>query len=81
MIKLQDWRRFKETKPIKDGEYICCCMLTDFTGGDYLLDQMILKWDNESQSFDCDGISVLFWTDTPEWPTVLRLEPDEDDIN
>lgn len=76
------WHRFKEVKPSKNTNYICCCLLSDFRGGDYCLDQIILKYDVNKKMFDCDSsITVLYWSDCPEWPLSLPLDPDEDDKN
>lgn len=76
------WHRYKEVKPKKTDSYICCCILSNFRGGDYLLDQIILRYNVSTKSFDCDnGISVLYWTECLKWPLSLPLDPDKDDEN
>ena len=74
------WYRYKGYKPTENKDYLCCCLLTDFRGGNYSLEQIVLKFDVDKNRFDCnDGIAVLYWTECPVWPRILELDPYEVD--
>ena len=68
------WNAYKTNKPRESKDYLCVVPLTDFKGGDYSIKQAVLKYDVNTNSFDCDGgMAVLFWTECPELPNYLNI--------
>ena len=68
------WSAYKENKPKESKNYLCVILLPDFKGGDYSIEQAVLKYDVDTDSFDCDGcMAVLFWTECPKLPSCLFI--------
>ena len=68
------WNAYKTNKPKENKDYLCVILLTDFKGGDYSVEQAVLKYDVNTDSFDCDsGMAVLFWTECPKLPNYLTI--------
>ena len=68
------WNAYKTNKPKESNDYLCVILLTDFKGGDYVIEQAVLKYDVTFDSFDCDsGMAVLFWTECPKLPNYLSI--------
>ena len=68
------WNNCKSNKPKESKDYLCVILLTDFKGGGYSIEQIVLKYDVNTNSFDCDdGIAVLFWTECPKLPSYLNI--------
>lgn len=68
------WNEYKTNKPKESNDYLCVILLTDFKGGDYVIEQAVLKYDVDTDSFDCDGgMAVLFWTECPNLPSYLFI--------
>jgi len=69
------WNNYKTTKPKESKDYLCVILLTDFKGGDYSIEQAVLKYSINTSSFDCDsGMAVLFWTECPKLPNYLSID-------
>ena len=68
------WSAYKENKPKESKNYLCVILLPDFNGGGYSIEQAVLKYDVDTDSFDCDGcMAVLFWTECPNLPNYLCI--------
>lgn len=68
------WNEYRTNKPKESNDYLCVILLTDFKGGDYSIEQAVLKYDVDTDSFDCDGnMAVLFWTECPKLPNYLCI--------
>lgn len=68
------WNEYKTNKPKESNDYLCVILLTDFKGGDYVIEQAVLKYDVNTDSFNCDGgMAVLFWTECPKLPKYLSI--------
>ena len=68
------WSAYKENKPKESKNYLCVILLPDFNGGGYSIEQAVLKYDVDTDSFDCDGcMAVLFWTECPKLPNYLCI--------
>lgn len=68
------WNAYKTNKPKESKDYLCVILLTDSRGGDYSIEQAVLKYDVNTNSFDCDGgMAVLFWTECPKLPSCLSI--------
>ena len=68
------WNTYKTNKPKESKDYLCVILLTDFKGGGYSIEQAVLKYDVDTDSFDCDGgMAVLFWTECPKLPNYLSI--------
>lgn len=68
------WSAYKENKPKESKNYLCVILLPDFNGGDYSIEQAVLKYDVDTDSFDCDScMDVLFWTECPKLPNYLSI--------
>lgn len=68
------WNAYKTNKPKESNDYLCVILLTDFKGGDYVIEQAVLKYDVTFDCFDCDsGMAVLFWTECPKLPNYLNI--------
>ena len=68
------WNAYKTNKPKESNDYLCVILLIDFKGGDYVIEQAVLKYDVTFDSFDCDsGMAVLFWTECPKLPNYLSI--------
>ena len=68
------WNEYRTHKPKESKNYLCVILLPDFKGGDYSIEQAVLKYDADTDSFDCDGcMAVLFWTECPKLPSCLFI--------
>lgn len=68
------WNSYKVNKPKESKDYLCVILLTDLKGGGYSIEQTVLKYNVNTNSFDCnDGIAVLFWTECPKLPSYLNI--------
>ena len=68
------WNEYRTDKPKESKNYLCVIMLPDFKGGGYSIEQAVLKYDVDTDSFDCDGcMAVLFWTECPKLPNYLCI--------
>lgn len=68
------WNEYRTDKPKESKDYLCVILLTDFRGGDYSIEQAVLKYDVNTNSFDCDGgMAVLFWTERPKLLNYLSI--------
>ena len=68
------WNPYKTNKPKESKDYLCVILLTDFKGGDYVIEQAVLKYDVGTDGFNCDsGTAVLFWTECPSFPRFLDI--------
>lgn len=68
------WNEYRTDKPKESKDYLCVILLTDFKGGGYSIKQSVLKYDVDTDSFDCDsGMAVLFWTECLELPNYLSI--------
>lgn len=68
------WKAYRENKPKESKDYLCVILLTEFKGGDYVIEQAVLKYDVTFDGFDCDsGMAVLFWTECPKLPNYLSI--------
>lgn len=55
------WNEYRKDKPKESNDYLCVILLTEFKGGDYCIEQAVLKYDVDTGSFNCDsGTAVLF---------------------
>ena len=64
------WNEYRTNKPKESNDYLCVILLTDFKGGDYVIEQ----YDVNTDSFNCDsGTAVLFWTECPKLPNYLSI--------
>ena len=68
------WNEYRTDKPKESKNYLCVILLPDFKGGGYSIEQAVLKYDADTDSFDCDGgMAVLFWTECPKLPSCLFI--------
>ena len=68
------WNEYRKDKPKESNDYLCVIPLTDFKGGDYVIEQAVLKYDVGTDGFNCDsGTAVLFWTECPKLPNYLSI--------
>lgn len=68
------WNEYRTDKPKESKDYLCVILLTDFRGGDYSIEQAVLKYDVNTNSFDCDsGMAVLFRAECPKLPNYLSI--------
>ena len=68
------WNEYRKDKPKESDDYLCVILLTEFKGGDYVIEQAVLKYDANTGSFNCDsGMAVLFWTECPKLPNYLSI--------
>ena len=68
------WNEYRTDKPKESKDYLCVILLTEFKGGDYSIEQAVLKYDVALGSFNCDsGTAVLFWTECPKLPNYLSI--------
>lgn len=68
------WNNCKANKPKESKDYLCVILLTDFKGGGYSIEQTVLKYNVDTDSFDCDGgMAVLFWAECPKLPSYLFI--------
>lgn len=68
------WNEYRTDKPKESNDYLCVILLTDFKGGDYCIEQAVLKYDVDTDGFNCDsGTAVLFWTECPKLPNYLSI--------
>ena len=68
------WNEYRTDKPKESKDYLCVILLPDFKGGGYSIEQAVLKYDVDTDSFDCDGcMAVLFWTECPKLPNHLSI--------
>ena len=71
---MSTWNAYRENKPKESKDYLCVTLLTDSKGGDYVIEQAVLKYDVAFDGFDCDsGMAVLFWTECPKLPNYLSI--------
>lgn len=55
------WNEYRKDKPKESNDYLCVILLAAFKGGDYVIEQAVLKYDVGTDSFNCDsGTAVLF---------------------
>ena len=68
------WNEYKANKPKESKDYLCVILITDFIGGGYSIEQAVLKYDVDTDSFDCDDcMAVLFWTECSKLPNYLCI--------
>lgn len=68
------WNEYRTDKPKESKDYLCVILLPDFKGGGYSIEQAVLKYDVDTDSFDCDGgVAVLFWAECPKLPNYLSI--------
>lgn len=68
------WNKYRTNKPKESKDYLCVILLTEFKGGDYAIEQAVLKYDVAFDGFNCDsGTAVLFWTECPKLPNYLAI--------
>lgn len=68
------WNEYRTDKPKESNDYLCVILLIDFKGGGYSIKQAVLKYDVDTDSFDCDyDMAVLFWTECPGLPNYLSI--------
>ena len=68
------WNEYRTDKPKESKDYLCVILLPDFKGGGYSIEQAVLKYDVDTDSFYCDGgMAVLFWTECPKLPNYLCI--------
>ena len=54
------WNEYKANKPKESKDYLCVILITDFIGGGYSIEQAVLKYDVDNDSFYCDG-GILYY--------------------
>lgn len=68
------WNEYRKDKPKESNDYLCVILLTEFKGGDYSIEQVVLKYDVTFGGFNCgSGKAVLFWTECPKLPNYLSI--------
>ena len=68
------WNEYRTDKPKESNDHLCVILLPDFKGGGYSIEQAVLKYDVDTDSFYCDGgMAVLFWTECPKLPKYLSI--------
>ena len=68
------WNAYKTNKPKESKDYLCVILLTDSIGGGYSIEQAVLTYDANTDSFECgSGMAVLFWTECPKLPNYLSI--------
>ena len=68
------WNEYRTDKPKESKDYLCVILLPNFKGGGYSIEQAVLKYDVDTDSFDCDGgMAVLFWIECPKLSNYLSI--------